>query len=209
MFFELVELKQLAPGIVCCPCPSQAPRTQVHTKILDMDPEQLPADFLVEISASLSRYGCRVVSVGVRAGCIQLVLDLQMLVGSSTNRAFMPMLQLQQGPSGSQITPGEGFGSRITTIDVTGSPSSGGSEKSAGWVVLPAGQDVGTIQVSSQDSLLLAKLHPADWLQLLRVHLPAFAGDFHLESSVLDRWGLLQPWKFPFGFLFLGIKAPL
>lgn len=173
----------------------------MHTKIQGIDPADLPASFLEEISVSLSRYGCRVGAVGARAGCIELVVDLQ--VQLSTSNAL--------NVSGSRLLSAEPLivntlnsGSRLLSSELpsVAAAAAAGSSASCRFLANSDGGIPGVETGDQQDAvavggevrsrsvgmqeLLLAQLHPVEWLQLLRQQLPASAGDCDVRMQLLS-----------------------
>ncbi|MEW5319066.1 MAG: hypothetical protein WDW38_010240 [Sanguina aurantia] len=203
---------------------SKAARISVHTKIQGIDPADLPASFLEEISVSLSRYGCRVVAVGARAGCIELVMDLQVQLSSSNALNVSGSRLLSPEPpivhtlnSGCRLLSSEppivhtlNSGSRLLSSELpsvaaaaAGSSAScrflansdGGitGVETGGAVAVAVGGEVRSRSVDMQE-LLLAQLHPVEWLQLLRQQLPASAGDCDVRSQLLSGSWVSSAW---------------
>lgn len=82
---------------------------RVNMKIPGMSPEDLPVDTMQNVSRLLERHGLKVVQHYVRAGCIQVILELTPLssgatsAGPSTSQGTLEVTS----PSGSRVLSGE------------------------------------------------------------------------------------------------------
>lgn len=145
----------------------QTPCVRVHAKIHGLDPEQIPVDFLAEINKSLSCYRTHIVSVGVRASCIELIIDMQIQAYDSRTRADLTMSSQHNNCPASRIWGSEDGQS----LPVQGPGRAVGGDDS------PAGVGENTSAESH------AQLHSVDWLRLLHQHLPPPAANAQPPAS--------------------------
>lgn len=149
---------------------SQAPYIRVHAKIYGLDPRQIPAKFLSEVNQAVASYSTRIVSVGVRASCIELVIDMQMQAGDPFVREAEDLLQRSM---------------RTTTSAGQVWGSDAGSMPASDQVRRPRSGPSTTVPSQDPQSVSHIQLQRADWLQLLKQHLPPPATN--AIDNALDR----------------------